>query len=281
MIKDACNLPWIGNVVDTFASNTVRARQAIDFTYCCDATGNCSSKFPSLGEKCGLGYMRCTVGNSKYVCKFTYQDGIGKDCYAEGTLARTRNIECCPSKLNNFLTAQKCMSGFTYSNRSWVCCVRNPSCEWAMMCMGPSFEEYKCMGGKSTAICYGPPKIPNYEDPEKMNCIQEVSLGSPMPSIDINCLNVQGFPAPGTCALGGSGPPLEPGNNQTQSATTTAARTSLATTATTTTATTTTGQGQPTGGIKKKGSGVDRGTRVQKWVAVCLVVPVLGQMLFL
>ncbi|KAG0249378.1 hypothetical protein BG011_009371, partial [Mortierella polycephala] len=191
----ACNIPWIDTVVNKFAANATEYNRA-DFLKCCTAPGEC---YDAFSGGCPYGSLSCTVGNSRYACRYSNYEILDGTCFHEGSLAVTRSLPCCPSLLTNFLKTESCMSGFLRVSKSTVCCKddSNPaSCQWVLGCIG--YTSFNGIGAQTTGVYYGfNPDTISSGDPY---CVQEVSLGN---EVEPDCLAMS-FPQSG-CALGASG----------------------------------------------------------------------------
>ncbi|KAF9095918.1 hypothetical protein BGX23_012363 [Mortierella sp. AD031] len=84
---NACKLPWIDTVVNDYATNS-SIYSDTDLFNCCTSPGVCPSGYTG---SCPYGFLDCSIGNSKYVCRFNdHADPTAQTCYQEGTLAITR-----------------------------------------------------------------------------------------------------------------------------------------------------------------------------------------------
>ncbi|KAG0283486.1 hypothetical protein BGZ96_012117, partial [Linnemannia gamsii] len=87
-LYDACNFSWVDTVVNAYATNSSNIYSDTRFSTCCTSPGVCPNSY--LGT-CPYGYLDCTLGNSKYVCRFNDYSASSQTCYQEGSLAITRN----------------------------------------------------------------------------------------------------------------------------------------------------------------------------------------------
>ncbi|KAF9914672.1 hypothetical protein BX616_007800 [Lobosporangium transversale] len=262
-LYSSCNFPWVDDVVQNFATNTTRYNQ-VSMNYCCTESGVCEN----YNGKCPFGYLGCTVGNSRYACRW---DNYGQNyltCYQEGVLKATRSLPCCPAQLPSFLSSTSCMPAFgTNGGGNTICCTSPGKCQYALGCIG--YDSYNGHAGEKTGVYYG------YQPSTSVaHCVQEMSLGSPV--TDENCLEVT-VPQ-GGCILGEAGPTLptiNPGSSTTATVTTK-----------------TTSRGSPTGndGLtppptntkSNAATGLVRPMEKDvKWIALCLLAPSLLQMLFI
>ncbi|KAF9019407.1 hypothetical protein BGZ52_003450 [Haplosporangium bisporale] len=259
----ACNLPWIDTVINNYADNIPQFSPQITPFLCCLTPGDCTIN-PVQGT-CPLGYLDCTLGNSRWACALRPSAGQGPQCYAEGTLTHTRNLPCCPSNVVDFLKTQPCSGGFSTVTNSSICCTDNTnadSCKFEIGCPGSittGQNPYYCKGGVTDSICTGYSGGANFE-----KCVTEIGLVS---EVAPNCMSMT-FP-PSGCALGGSGPALPPGGLPSPSVST------LLPSATGTKPSPT-----PTGPIQLPTAAGGKNV-VKKWLAVCLVAPALLQMVLL
>ncbi|KAG0347357.1 hypothetical protein BG005_000235 [Podila minutissima] len=256
----ACSLPWIDTAVNKYVDNIPPLGSIIETYMCCLTPGDCTTN-PVQGT-CPLGYLDCTLGNTRYACKFSPSAGQGPSCYSEGTLTHTRNLPCCQSNLVDYLKTQTCTGGFgTVGNASYCCTDKSvDSCSTRIGCPGLTADghrPYYCKGGVTGSICTG------YGDSYSEKCVTEIGL---VQEVSESCMSMT-FPSTG-CVLGGSGPALPPPGSITTSA------------VTTTRPSTTTGAPTPTGPIELPKSAGSKNV-AKKWLALCMVAPALLQMVFL
>ncbi|KAG0217462.1 hypothetical protein BGX33_010473 [Mortierella sp. NVP41] len=143
---NACKLPWIDTVVNDYATNS-SIYSDTDLFNCCTSPGVCPSGYTG---SCPYGFLDCSIGNSKYVCRFNdHADPTAQTCYQEGTLAITRSKPCCPPLLGQFLKSQSCLHGTGLSFDTNVRCLTESSCDFASICFG-----YQNYGGQ-VGLKYG------------------------------------------------------------------------------------------------------------------------------
>ncbi|KAG0344547.1 hypothetical protein BG004_004362 [Podila humilis] len=257
-LYNSCELPWISTVVNNYLANPPQYRSLVDFSMCCLTPGDCT--YQPVSGTCPMGYLDCHMGNSRFTCRFDRATGQGPTCFQEGSLANTRNMPCCGSQVYDFLKTQECIGAFGTVGDANVCCTSKTdvtSCKYVIGCIG--YTPYYCQGGVTSSVCWG--YDPNGTGLDK--CVSELNLVN---EVKESCMSMS-FPSSG-CALGGSGPPAPPPQPSTPTAPS-GTRTGTKTTATGT-------DSSPTG-VLLPSSGSK--AVAKKWLAVCLVAPVLVQML--
>ncbi|KAF8946714.1 hypothetical protein BGZ47_011540 [Haplosporangium gracile] len=194
-LYDACNLPWVDTVVNAYASNSSNIYSDTRLFNCCTSPGVCPNNYTG---KCPYGNLDCTIGNSKYVCRFNdYSSASSQTCYQEGSLAITRNKPCCPNMLSSFLKKQSCLEGTGSSYDDWVCCPNGPeTCQFVMGCIG--YQGFMGHLGLQYAVYSG--FVSGLSSTGSSYCVEEVSLGAAKSSY---CYAVGGT----GCSLGGVTPP--------------------------------------------------------------------------
>jgi hypothetical protein len=264
-LYDACNFPWVDSVVNAYATNSSNIYSDTRFNTCCTSPGVCPTGY--LGT-CPYANLECTIGNSKYVCRFSQYSSVPSQiCYQEGSLTITRNKPCCPSMLGSFLKKQTCLTGTGSVRDNWVCCPNGPeTCEFVMGCIG--YQGFMANMGLQYAVYTG--YVPGLSSTGSSYCVEEVSMGAPKSS---NCYAV----GESGCSLGGVAPP--PTNDTT---TTTVATTSVPLTSRTTVPTGGSGTGPAVVSPTNKGSSGSSVHGSQGWsvrkAALLWFVPLILQL---
>ncbi|KAF9920198.1 hypothetical protein FBU30_009999 [Linnemannia zychae] len=262
-LYNSCEMPWLENVVNTYASNSSNIYSDTELRACCTSPGVCPNSHTGA---CPYASINCQIGNSKWVCRFNAYDKtvVPQTCYQEGSLAVTRNKPCCPPMLRDFLHNQICLSGTGSVSDNWVCCPSGAgSCEFVLGCIG--YQGFLAQLGRQFAVYTGYVKGLTPIGEGSSYCVEEINLTN---EVRPNCYTVGNA----SCSLGGNvaPPPVIPS-------------TAISTTSNPTGSSTTEHGSLPTNNKPSGGDSLIRqqGGQPVKKMALLVAVPLILQLLFI